>query len=183
MSSTVRQASATFAASRAMTKASKSTYMPSIIAGYTYNGNNSSDQFTFASGRAADQTNFRLSLSYPLFNGYQREAGVVTALAAEDNAEAALRDARFAQQQSLVQSLGAFRLAEQRVALQLVTIDAAQEDLRVQQQRYNLGASTLLDVLTSQSTLDAARAGLIQARFDARTAKAQIEALIGRDLK
>lgn len=179
----VRQATASLMSSHAAAKASKSTYMPSITAGFTYNGNNSSNEFTFASGRAADQTNFRLSLTYPIFNGYAREAGVVSALATEENAEATLRDARFAQQQSLVQFLGAFRLAEQRVALQLATIAAAEEDLRVQQQRYNLGASTLLDVLTSQSTLDTARAALIQARFDARTAKAQIEALVGRDLK
>jgi outer membrane protein TolC len=36
--------------------------------------------------------------------------------------------------------------------------------------------------LTSQTTLNQARASLIQARYDARLAKAQIEALIGRDL-
>ena len=60
---------------------------------------------------------------------------------------------------------------------------AAQEDLRVQQQRYALGASTLLDLLTSQSTLNGARASLIQARQDYRIARAQIEAIIGRDLQ
>ena len=102
---------------------------------------------------------------------------------AEDNAVATLRDAKLAQQQSLVQFLGAFRTAEQQVALQLATIDAAEEDLRVQQQRYTLGASVLLDVLTSQATLDQARAALIQARYNARIAKAQVEALVGRDLK
>jgi outer membrane protein len=53
----------------------------------------------------------------------------------------------------------------------------------VQQQRYSLGASTLLDLLTSQLTLNQARASLIQARFEARVARAQIEALIGRELR
>ena len=52
----------------------------------------------------------------------------------------------------------------------------------MQQQRYTLGASTLLDVLTSQSQLNAARSALIQARYDARVAKAQIESIVGRDL-
>jgi outer membrane protein len=37
--------------------------------------------------------------------------------------------------------------------------------------------------LTSQAQLNSARSALIQARYDARVAKAQIEALIGRDLK
>jgi outer membrane protein len=53
----------------------------------------------------------------------------------------------------------------------------------VQRQRYQLGASTLLDLLTSQTQLAQARAQLIQARYDARVAKAQIEALIGQDLR
>ena len=46
-----------------------------------------------------------------------------------------------------------------------------------------LGASTLLDVLTSQSTLDAARLALIQARQDFRVARAQLESLVGKELQ
>ena len=81
-----------------------------------------------------------------------------------------------------MQQLAALRTAQQRIVIQQASVDAAREDLRVQQQRYALGASTLLDVLTSQTTLDAARSALIQARQDVRIARAQLEALIGRDL-
>ena len=84
--------------------------------------------------------------------------------------------------QQLIQQLGNFRTAEARVDIQRQSVIAGEEDLRVQQERYNLGAGTLLDLITSQSTLITARQALIQARLDARTAKAQIEALIGRDL-
>ena len=65
---------------------------------------------------------------------------------------------------------------------QTATVEAAEEDLRVQQQRYAVGASTLLDVLTSQTQLNEARRDLIRARYDLRVAKAQLEALVGRDL-
>jgi outer membrane protein len=61
-------------------------------------------------------------------------------------------------------------------------VEAAEEDLRVQQERYRTGAGTLLDVLTSQSTLHEARLALIQARYDQRITKAELEALLGRDL-
>jgi outer membrane protein len=101
---------------------------------------------------------------------------------AEDNAAVQLRDARLNARQQMIQQLGAFRTAEARVEIQLASVAAGEEDLRVQLERYNLGASTLLDLLNSQTTLDNARRDLIQARLDARTAKAQIEALIGRDL-
>ena len=42
-----------------------------------------------------------------------------------------------------------FELAVRAVLGQQVSVAAATEDLRVQRQRYTLGASTLLDVLTS----------------------------------
>jgi outer membrane protein len=66
--------------------------------------------------------------------------------------------------------------------VQQASIAAAEEDLRVQQQRYALGVSTLLDLLTSQAQLNQARQALIQARLDGRIARAQLSALVGREL-
>jgi outer membrane protein len=123
-----------------------------------------------------------LNLSFPFFNQGTREEQIVRSRVAEDVAQAQLRDARFLAQQQLTQYLSAFRTAEQRVQIQLASVAAAEEDLRVQQRRYQLGASTFLDVLNSQVTLNQARAALIQARFDARVAKAQIETLTGKDM-
>lgn len=179
----VRQAEAALVAARASKKAAKTPYLPTINSSYSLSGNNTSDTFDWGSGRIPKQNSLRFSLNFPLFNNLNREENVLRTSVAEDNAIAALRDAKLAQQQSLVQFLGAFRTAEERVAIQLSSVAAAEEDLRVQQQRYNLGASVLLDLLTSQTTLDQARASLIQARYDARIAKAQVEALVGRDLK
>ena len=62
------------------------------------------------------------------------------------------------------------------------SLQAAEEDLRVQQERYRLGAATILDVLTSQVTLNEADVAAVNARFAYLRAKAQIEALIGRPL-
>ena len=82
----------------------------------------------------------------------------------------------------LAQALGTFRLARERVASQAATLEAAEEDLRVQQQRYTIGGSTHLDVLTSQTQLEQSRRDLIRARYDLRIARAQLEALVGRSL-
>jgi outer membrane protein len=102
---------------------------------------------------------------------------------AETNAQVALRDAQLAAQESLTHNIGALRGASQRVAIQVASVAAAEEDVRVQQQRYNIGASTLLDLVTSQAALATAEQALIQARYDYRIARAQLEALIGRDLQ
>lgn len=124
----------------------------------------------------------RLSFSVPIFDQLQREERHVQSDVAEENAQASLRDARLAAREGIVRWLGAYRVAGERVRAQAATVEAAEEDLRVQQQRYAVGGSTLLDVLTSQTQLNQARRDLIQARYDQRVAKAQLEALVGRDL-
>lgn len=180
---TVRQAAAQLAAARSTHAAARTPYLPTLSASYRSNMNNSNNRFTWGGGPSSNSNNLSFNFSYPLFNNYAREQTLTVAQVNEANAEATYRDVRLGQLQTLTQLIGTLRTAQERVQIQMVTIASAEEDLRVQKQRYNLGASTLLDVLTSQTTLDNARAALIQARFDARTTKAQVEALVGRDLK
>ncbi|MGQ0539894.1 MAG: TolC family protein [Gemmatimonadaceae bacterium] len=178
-----RQAQASASAARAGSKAARAPYFPSLTLSFSRSGSGTDNRFGFGDKRYAYSDNLRVGLSFPLFNGFTREENVVRARVQEDLAAAQLRDTRLAAQQQLVQYLGALRLAEERVQIQRASLAAADEDLRVQQQRYALGASTLLDLLTSQSTLNQARASLIQARHDARVAHAQIEALVGREFR
>lgn len=184
----LRQAQASLAAASASLKASRAPYWPTLSVSGSYGVNQSSQGFETGNlwllGQSGNPNsrNISFSMSYPIFNQLQRETGVIQAKVAEDNATAAARDARLAAQQQLIQTLGTFRLAQNRIEIQQATVEAAEEDLRVQRQRYELSASTLLDVLTSQTTLNQARLSLIQARRDARVAKAQLEAIVGRDL-
>jgi len=153
-----------------------------VTAGYSRSASGTSGAFALGADQYAYSGALRLSLSLPLFNQLQREEQVVRARVAEDNADVALRDARLAAAQSFTTVMGAYRTAAERIAAQAASVAAAEEDLRVQQQRYAVGSSTLLDVLTSQTQLDQARQQLIRARYDQRVAKAQLEALVGRDL-
>ena len=178
----VVQADRNLRAAAADERASKSSYLPTITLSYSYNGNRQDTSYKINFGPYAYGRQFSVRANFPLFNNFTREDQVLRAKIAHDNAAAQYRDARLAAQQSMVQQLGALRTAEERVRIQQASVAAAQEDLRVQQQRYSLGASTLLDLLTSQSQLNSARAALIQARQDYRIARAQIEAIIGRDL-
>lgn len=177
----VRQAELQLRAAGASVLASKSSYLPTISMSYRYNGSGT-DAYGLGGGQYLYGSTTSLSLTFPLFNNFSREDQLVRSRVAQDNAAAQFRDARFAAQQNLAQQLGALRTAEERVRIQQASVVAGQEDLRVQQQRYSLGASTLLDLLTSQSQLNQSRAALIQARQDYRIARAQIEAIIGRDL-
>lgn len=179
----VQQAQASLDAAQESRKASKATYLPSLSASYSRNGSGTDPRFGLGSDPFTYSGRLSFSLSYPIFNNFQREEQVVRAKVAEVNAQAALRDAQLAGVQSLTQNIGAIRGASQRVAIQVASVAAAKEDVRVQQQRYNIGASTLLDLITSQAALATAEQALIQARYDYRIARAQLEALVGRDLQ
>ncbi|MFL5551298.1 MAG: TolC family protein [Gemmatimonadaceae bacterium] len=178
----VQQAQASVDAAEESRKAAKATYLPSLNASYSRNGSGT-DPFGLGDRPYSYNGRLSFSLSYPIFNNFAREEQVVRAKVAETNAQVALRDAQLGAQESLTQNIGALRAASQRVAVQVASVAAAEEDVRVQQQRYNIGASTLLDLITSQAALATAEQALIQARYDYRIARAQLEALIGRDLR
>ncbi len=178
----VKQAAASLSAAQASARAARAPYLPTVSLSYGRSRNGSSPDFAVNPNDFSYSGRLRFSLSYPIFNGFTREENVARADVSRENADAALRDARLAAQETFVQALGALRTAQQQIDIQTASVAAAEEDLRVQQQRYSLGMSTILDVLTSQTTLNQARAALIQARFNYRVAKAQLEALIGRSL-
>jgi outer membrane protein len=182
----VRQAMANVTAAQAAQKAARAPYMPTLSVSGNY-GQTMPGSKTFewggGSGATTTSTSLSFNLNYTLFNNYQRESQVVTTRVNLENAEANLRDAKFLAQQNLTTQLNTYRTAQLSIELNRLQIQAAEENLRVVQQQYNLGTKQLLDLLTAQLQLDNARATLIQARQNARVAKAQIESIIGRDLK
>jgi outer membrane protein len=178
----VLQSEAAYIAARANVRGALTPYMPTVAMTFNRGGNGLDSRFGWGDNRYAYSQTMSLSMNFPFFNQGAREEQIVRQRVAAENAEAQLRDTKLAAQQLLTQFMSSFRSAEQRVQIQLASVAAAEEDLRVQQRRYSLGASTFLDVLSSQVTLSQARAALIQARFDARVAKAQIETLTGKDM-
>ena len=182
VSPTVQQAQAQEVAANAQYRAAHAPYFPNLSVAYNRSRYHSDSSFNFANGGYKYSGTLRFTVSYPLFNGLGREQDVVNAQVAAQNAAAAAQDAALLAQQNLVSYIGTLRTAQQQIDIQQVSVVAAEEDLRVQQQRYQLGASILLDVLTSQTQLTQARLALIQARYDYRVAKAQLEALIGQTL-
>ena len=56
----------------------------------------------------------------------------------------------------------------------------ARENLRVQEERYQAGATTIIDLITAQVSQTEAEAALVQSRFTTRLALAAVEAILGR---
>jgi outer membrane protein len=179
----IRSAQASLATARAAYSATKGAYLPTISVSYGRTGSGYDKYWGIGGGQLSYSKSLSFSLSFPIFDNWQRESQSVSAAVQVRNADASLRDAQLAAQQSIVQYYTSLQTLEEQIKIQQQTIAAAEEDLRVQQQRYAVGASTLLDVLTSQTALNQARVQLIQYRLNYRTTKAEIEQLIGRDLE
>lgn len=179
---TIRAADAGVNAAAASKASAKAAYLPTVTASLSYGGNGSAALYGLNSEPFPYSRSASFNISYPIFNRFQRENQSAQADINYQNAQAQARDSRLAAQQNVVTYLAALRNAEETMRVQEQNVRASEEDLRVVQQRYNLGASTLLDVLTSQQALVTARQQLIQARLTYRNARAQIESAIGRDI-
>ena len=124
----------------------------------------------------------RLTLSWDLFNGFTREGALSRAVVNRESAAAQADDARRLASAQLTQQLAALQSTRSQIAIAIASRAAAEEDLRVVRERYRLGAATIVDVLTSQVTLDQAEVNVVQAQLNFLVARAQLESLLGRSL-
>ncbi|MGE0552019.1 MAG: TolC family protein [Gemmatimonadales bacterium] len=174
----VRAAEAAARAAQASVGVGRSGYWPtvSLSGSASLNGSQQTD-YNFL-----QQRNVALRLSWDIFNRFQREQTIANQVANAQSAEATASETQREVQANLTTRLAELAAAETRIGIAQTSLAAATEDLRVQQERYRLGVATIVDVLTSQESLTQAEVDLVTARFDYLRAKAQIEALIGRDL-
>ena len=174
----IQSAVATASVARANVRASRSAYWPSLTLGANTGWNASrNNDYAFLNQRQVS-----LQLTWALFNRFDRELAIAQREASYDVAQAAAEDERRAVQAELTARLAELDAARTKIDITITSVTAATEDLRVQQERYRLGASTIVDVLTSQEALNQAEVDVVNARFDYLRAKAQLDALIGRTL-
>jgi outer membrane protein len=178
----IRQFEAQASAAAASERSAKAAYLPTITANFNYSGSGTAAAYGLNGNPFPYSRGVSVQLQYPIFNRFSRENNVAAAQISLENAQAQVKDARLGAQQNIITDIATMRNNEEAMRVQTQNVRASEEDLRVQQQRYNLGASTLLDVLNSQTALVTARQALIQARLNYRNAKAQIESVIGKDL-
>jgi outer membrane protein TolC len=156
----------------------RSVYLPSIKAGAQYTVAND----VILPGAPRDGWQLQLGLSYPIFDGFRREEEITRRSAETTVANAAAADAARLARAEAGRLAGSVAIAEERIALAKSGVSVAAEDLRVIEARYQVGASAILDLITSQLNLVQAETNLITAQFDYLVARAGLEAIVGRDL-
>jgi outer membrane protein TolC len=165
-------------ADTAAVRAAKTLYIPTIALGGGYNwGTRTSFVGGLRPGWIVD-----LVTTYPIFDGFVREQTVTQAKVASYVATVTALDTRRLVGAGAVQLLGNLHVAEHNIELARESVRLATENLRVFRLRYNAGISTILDILTAQTSLVQAELSLVSARYNYWSTRASLEALLGRRL-
>ncbi len=178
----VEQAESQASAARAQVWSARSQYWPSLTVSYTNNRQGAGSPSFPLFNNYPETFSWRFGVSWTLFNGFSREANQVSASVNRDIAEARAADTRRQVNALITQELAALSTAVEQINIARDNLAAATEDLRVQNERYRVGAATILDLLTSQAALTQAQVNVVQTRFNYLIARAQVEAVLGRTL-
>jgi outer membrane protein TolC len=178
----VQQTEAEARAARHAVWGTRSQYFPTINVTFSDNYQGTGWPQFFGFDTYTESFTWRFGLSWTVFNGFTRETQNTAAAVRRDVAEVQAADSRRQVNAQVTQQLATLSNAFLAIDIARDNVAAATEDLRVQAERYRVGASTILDLLASQAALTNAEVNLVQSLFTYVIARAQLEALLGRTL-
>lgn len=114
------------------------------------------------------------TLSWNVFDGGFSAAAVDRAQATRLEQAAKLRQAEDGVAFQVTEARRRAVEAEQRLAARAEAVKEAEEAQRLTRLRYENGVTTLVDLLSTQTLLDRARADLVQARYDLSVSRGQV---------
>ncbi len=124
-----------------------------------------------------------LSVSLPVFTGFQRSLRIAQAHAAQLDASEAVRGQALALRTQVDGRWLAVQTAWQAIGIQGRNREAAREQLKLAQDRYRIGNGTFLEVTDAQNNVQRAEGDYITAVYDYHRAVVALEAAVGRPLR
>jgi len=121
-----------------------------------------------------------LNLTFNLFNGWRDRITVQNAKIEAKNQELALRDGVNQVNKLLMEKYETFNKGLELVAIEEKNVMAAEQNLRLQSDRYQIGSASSLEFRDAQVNVVRARSTLIVVKFLARVTRLEIDQLTGR---
>jgi outer membrane protein TolC len=166
----LQAAKATWSAAEARVGAARSRFVPSLGGAVTYSKNDSLFKPVKDFSRSAS-----LSLSIPFFDGvFATRGDILQARARAEQARYAYERSRLDLEVEVRSAINAARQANEGIDVARTGLESAEEDLKLSQEKYNVGSGTILDLLDAQVNLQRARQQYVAALTQARIAEAQI---------
>ena len=139
----------------------------------------SGDRFAVDDLNDQKEVTLGLRLSLPVFDGLNAKGQIQDARARKEQAVYANQNLRLLVEVEVEEALQAVSLSRERIAVAQAALDAADEDLKLSQERYNVGAATVLDLITAQVAWARARSDYVSAVADAHVAVMQVRRVRG----
>jgi len=164
---------------RAGISAARGGWFPSLGAsfGYYWNDRKMADNLNFFENEYS--WNISGYLSFDIFDRFQTSANVKSAKADARIAEYNLEKAKLEAAKQVKTLILTITQARERIAVASETVEQAQEDLRLAEERYRVGAGTMLETIDAQVALTQAKADVIQAKCDFLIASADLGVATG----
>lgn len=150
-------------------------YWPSLSARAGLNGNNEKigDVFDY-------QTIYwGVNLSWTLFDGFATNQAIQNAAASQRNAEISVAQAEREISVEVKKALLNLDAAMKQYEVSQKGLISASEDRKIAEERYNLGAGTLLDLLVASANSVTAEANVVNAAYNYVIAKRNVEYVLG----
>jgi outer membrane protein len=162
-------------ASDAGVRVARSNYFPSIaaFAGYGI----ASPQFETVTQYR--NLNWGIQLRWDLFDGFQTNQALQSAIAAQRSAQISLVQTERNVNVDIKKALLDLEAARKQYEVSQKGLVSANEDRKIAEERYNLGAGTLLDLLTANASYVNAQANQVNASYNYITAKRNVEYALG----
>jgi len=123
--------------------------------------------------------NVGLTLSIPIFSGWSVTERVQTAQVFAENSEIEVLDLERTIKRDIQKTFLDLQAAEKGLTVSQKNIVAAEENQKIEQEKYSLGAGTLLNVLIANSEYSNAQTNYINAQFAYITLSEQLKYYLG----
>ena len=163
--------------------AARSGWLPSLGASFNYNWNDRTmaENLNFFDSEYAWSVTAYVSVD--VFDRFLTTASVRTAKADHRIAQHTYDKTKLDAEKQIKQLVLTMVQTRERSAVASETVEQAREDLRLAEERYRLGAGTMLETIDAQVALVRAKADVIQAKCDYLIAEADLAVATGRNVR
>ena len=162
-------------AAEAAVGAAQANWYPTLRGGLHFSRSDTTLRFTGERSRAGT-----VSLDFPLFQTPWATKGLVQeSRARSEQARYAYEKKRLDVEVEIREAVQIARSANEGLLVASSGLESAEEDLKLSQEKYNVGSGTILELIDAQVALQRSRSNLVQAVTEARIAEARLSRVRG----